>query len=378
MFAHTKRAILGLLPLLGLSLAVGGAGCKHRDYSQPIADFQKSVDAGTAAISVLYGELNNYERDLYLQHVVLNDQPIYLFVRVSPQLANSDRLPLVDENGDLVPLEEPDAAEVPKNDTPSPVTISGIAKIVRPTPLLVDPFDPASIDARMRLLKQLALYGQSLGKLEGLDAPSRFETNVVTLGTNLKTLLTDFDKLSKDSNKNNDTTARGYIAPITTIIGVVTKEWMEAKRTQSIEAAIKKGKEPVDRLLSFLSVDLDKYVGSTRVTGTRQMIDDLRKYYNKNRSKMDYDTKQRFVAYVRNEATEYKLAKNVPASHAVDSMREAHDALVKYAQEPSDQRESLGELISALDSLKDDVRKIVTAVVQIQELQKERTTGGAS
>lgn len=380
MAPYPKRITRYFLPVLGLSLAIAGAGCKGRSYSQPIGDFQKSVDAGATAISSLYRQLNDYERDLYLQHVVLNDQPIYLFVRVKPAPGDADRLRLVDTNGDLVSLEEPSPSDVPMNDTASPAAPSGSTGVVRPTPLLADPFDPASIEARVRLLKQLALYGQSLAKLEGLDAPSRFETNAATLGTNLKALLTDFDKLSNDSSarKNNDTTARDYIVPITAIVTVVTRDWLEARRTHSVEQAIAKGKEPVDRLLAFLSADLDKYVGSTRVTGTRQMIDDLRKFYNKNRSSMSFDTRQRFIGLIKDQVTEYKLAKNVPASHAVDSMREAHDALVKYAAGPASQRESLGELISALDALKDDVGKIVTAVVQIEELQKDKTGGAKS
>jgi hypothetical protein len=97
--------------LLALLVVFVIAACNQgNDFKASIADFQLSTDIATAAIKTYYTELNQYERDLYLQERLLND---------------SLRIAIKDRSG-------------------------------KPTPLLIPPFDPAAIQGRVDCLRPAA------------------------------------------------------------------------------------------------------------------------------------------------------------------------------------------------------------------------------
>ena len=142
-FQHRQLAGLAFL-----CVALATAGCGNQRYRELIATFEQSVETTSAAVGTYFSELNEFERELYLQERWLN-----------PEL------------------------EVAASDGNAP------------TPLVTPVFDPDSIKARMEAIRLLGVYGRRLAELAGTEAPAKFASNVEALGGNLSKLANTFGSL---------------------------------------------------------------------------------------------------------------------------------------------------------------------------------------
>ncbi len=299
-----------------LCLVLTGIGCGNKQFKEHISTFQQSVEATSVAVGTYYTEINEFERELYLQERLLDPQQEVL---------------VTDSTGN-------------------------------PTPLIGGPFGPESIKARTDAIRLLGLYGQRLAELAGTDAPTRFAAGAEVLGKNLDSLADTFSSLSDDSAPN-------YVGPIGAIVGVFGQMILESRRDAALKAAIEDGAPAVRKVLELLEKDLTNVIGPQRRTGTLQRLANLVTFYNTERAQMDLEERRQLLEEIRRTAARYELLVSSNPGDVIRSMSEAHEALVKYAQ--SNRRiENLSELVTALEEFQNRAQRIAEAVQQLRDLRK--------
>jgi hypothetical protein len=307
--------------LLALLFAYATFACSQgSDFKASIADFQESTETVTAAIKSYYAELNEYERELYLQERLMD---------------NTLRVAIKDSQGN-------------------------------PTPLLFQPFAPEALQGRIELLLQICFYGQQLAALAGNASPGQAKKNLKTVADGLSTLNATFDSLSK----TNDRAAARYLGPMGALFAVVSKPLLEKKRTDAIKKAVREGQKPINAILTFLEQDLKKYVETTRNTGHRLEVAEWVNYYNRNIGKLSFAQRQQVLQHIKRTAEELELAKQAQPADVVVSLRETHLALVKYAASSGKARD-LASLQRAVQAFHDDAQQLVEAVIALQKLSRQ-------
>jgi hypothetical protein len=307
----------GFIPVLLFIWLLFLQSCTQSDYKKPVDDFQKSTDQAATAINTLYLGLNTLERDLYFQDLLL-----------------------------------------------TPSTAVAATNAGKPTLLLSDQFSSEGLAARTRLIQQLADYAHNLSKLAGNDAPAQFKSNITKLGTSLGDLQQTFQNLSKSGDKE----ASKYIAPLTTIVGIIGQEAVKKKQESALENAVLTGEAPINNLLGFLMTDLDNYVTTTQITGVQGKLAGLVVAYNTDRSKLSFEQRQQRLEAIRTAADAYRVVQQRKTSNVILGMKKTHEALVKAVKSKS--QKNLGELLAAMESYESDVRELVEAVSELQTLLK--------
>jgi hypothetical protein len=237
-FGDLFGAISVLLLLLFL------AGCTTTNFTQPVASFRQSVNTSTAAIGAYYVNLNAFERQLYLDNIALD-----------PTQKVGER-----QNG-------------------------------KPTPLVGEIFQPASIKARMDALSLLGTYAQRLTDLAGGKASQQFSTAANALGEGLIGLDETFSQLSKKEDK----TAATYIGPISSLVGCIGKMYQQKQIDADLRKVINDGSKTVDAVLDLIQSDLVNVIKPLQTTGLHERLANHIAYYNDNRKKMVFQhDKNRF------------------------------------------------------------------------------------
>jgi hypothetical protein len=315
-----------------LILMVSITGCDNSEFKKRIADFQESVGLMSNTVGTYYTEMNQYERDLYLQNILLN---------------------------------------------PEKTVNTGKA-----FPNIFGPFSGESIKARMDAIALLGRYGQRLAELAGTDAPERFASASQELGTNLFNLSTTFNSLAGAG----DPSASNFVTPISKIVGVIGKIILESKRDKKLRMAIEEAAPSVRTVLDLLEKDFNEVIVPARISGNAEALSDLVFFYNcldrtgtppaapfsakcPNPPVKATAVERRDLLNKLNQATQQLvLFKTANPVEAINGMRDAHEALVQYASDRSPK--NLTALISALDSFKSSAQQVAAAVIQIRNLRR--------
>ncbi len=324
MARNTKFRFIALSVML--SLAVMGAGCGNKEFARKIDVFQKGINLTTTAVGTYYSELNSFERELYLQERLLDS---------SKAVSLTERAP-----------KEPSK------------------KI--PTALAGRVFNAESIKARTDAIRYLGAYGRNLAEIAGTDAPSRFAAASKVLGENFSELGATFDKLTDDK------TAGKFAAPtkaLSTIYGKIGELILEAKRDAALNKAVKEGAPQVRVIIDLLEEDLKTVIRPQQLTGTQQALSELVNHYNANRSKLSLEERRKALDEIRRAQERYEIAVAFNPSDIMSSLRDAHEALVKYATSERKPRD-LASLVSALEVFKERSEVVATAVLQLRNLKK--------
>jgi hypothetical protein len=300
-------------------LALAGllAGCVNIDFREPVGSFTTAMSTANAAVRHYFVEMNDFERGVYLQRALYD-----------PSLA-IDVLGADGKNTGLMPL-----------------------------------FSAESIQARTDALALLTVYGERLAALAGADSPSRFAAGSKILGDNLSNLADTFKKL--ENPDAGDSSAGKYVGPISTVIGVLGEMMLDAQRDAALKRAVNEGAPAVDQILNQLEKDLELVVEPLRVTGQLQQLAAVRKHYNANRATMTFAERRQALADIDEAARRYQLAVTANPSEAIDGIRDAHAALVTYANskhEPAD----LAALVSAIETFNNRLRPIIESLRALEE-----------
>lgn len=315
----THRIAIMLLSTVLLS------GCVTARFTEPITSFRDSINTSSITIGNYYTELNQFEREIYL------DERLY----------------------------DP-TKEVLSTD-----------KEGNPTPLLGAPFSAESIKARTDAIALLGIYAQRLGELAGSEAPKQFAEGAKILGDNLFNLQKTFEKLGKDDEgkKTIDATANNYSGPIGTIVGVIGSIYIEKQRDAAVKTAIEDGAPAVRTVLALLQKDLTEVIDPLKRTGLKQKLAVRVTDYNENREAISFEKRKQILAEIDAAASRYEAASNANPANLIQSMSEAHESLVKYAGSPKTPQ-TFAELLSVLEAFKLHAQEVANAVRQIRDLRK--------
>lgn len=306
--ATSRSAVLALATLL-LS------GCVTANFKEPVGDFTSSMTTANSAIGSYFTSMNDLERQLYLRRA-LRDPTM--------------RIGTTDETG-------------------------------RPTGLL-PVFSAESIKARTDAVALLTKYGERLAALAGADAPNRFSAGAGVLGTNLGNLANTFSGLAA----GRDTTASRYTGPIGTIVGIFGEMVLERQRDRALTRAVNEGAPAVNAILDQLQQDLDLVVQPLRTTGIAQELAGATLDYNRRRSTMSFADRREALSEIDTLAASYQAAITADPGEAVDGIRDAHAALVRYANSPRDPQD-LASLVSAIETFNNRLVPLAAGLKSLRE-----------
>jgi hypothetical protein len=290
-------------------------GCATGQWAKPIGDFQASVDEGVAVIGAYYEDLNAFERRMYLENVYLDPKEEVLFT---------------DASG-------------------------------KPTPLAGRVFSAASIGARLDALRLVSVYGRRLAALAGSDAPTRFASNADVLGATLTGLSKTFEGLT-----GSDSSAKAYIGPVSSLIGVIGQVVLERRRDAAITLAIEQGDKPVTAILDQVEKDLGAVVDPLRATGEKLLLAELVNDYNVNRTTLSRDERRRRLDRIATASETYLMTVASNPAGLVAGLRDAHRAMVAYASSPRKPAD-LGEFAAALEVFANRVEAAAASVRAIRD-----------
>ena len=313
-----------LWPVLLLVLLGPLAGCVTANFTQPVASFQQSINVSSAVIGAYLTHLNDFERQLYLDDLALD--PTQPLERTSP---------------------------------------AG-----QPTPLMGEVFHASAIKARMDSLALLGVYAQRLTNLAGSNAPQQFTAAVSALGGNLTNLDKTFARLSTD---NTDKSAAAYIGPVSALIGSLGKIALEQERDKAVREAVNSGAPHVRTILDLLERDLTSAVKPLQETGLLEKVATLVNYYNDHRQDEGVDARGRteLLTDIRDRAAAYEASVAFNPTTLIGAIRQAHDALVKYANAPGTPG-NFADLITALQALDQSAQDVAKQIDLIRQIQKGR------
>ena len=285
------------------------SGCVTAKFTEPVTSFQQSINNSSYIITDYYEKANEFEREIYL-----NDC-----------LFNPEKEVLIYDNG-------------------------------KATPLLYATLSPESIKARADALVLIGIYANRLGELAGNKSPAIFYQNIIKLGENLQDLGKTFADLS-----DRDTDAMQYSGPISKLIGVLGEMYLETSRDNAVESAIKTGYPAVNKILTQLQSDLINVIMPLQKTGLKQIISEMSAFYNENREKLSLTRRRTELSRINKVIAEYNSLINSNPSNLIQEMKQANNALVKYA-ESSRKPEDLADLVSVLDRFNKSVQLFAGAI----------------
>jgi len=314
-----KKILKSSTTVFFLLFALLLSGCVTAHFTEPISSFRNSINASSSVIGAYYTQLNEFEREIYL------DERLY----------STD-------------LQE---------------RAVSLTKAGKPTSLLGN-FSAQSIMARTDAIVLLGVYAQRLGDLAGSEAPQQFAEGTKILGDNLFNLQKTFEKLGNGT----DSTAKNYFAPIGTIVGVIGTIYLQGERDAQVKIAIEKGAPAVRNVMDLLQKDFTDVIIPLQETGLKEKLALRVGYYNDHLGD-SFQQRKQMLAEIATVASRYNGAINANPVNLIQTMRGAHEALVKYATSPKTPQ-NFAELISALETFKNNVQEVSNAISQIRNLKK--------
>ena len=305
------RAVTSSMCCLALLIS----GCVTADFREPVSNFTSGMATANAAINSYFVGMNDFERRLYLQRA-LRDPTM--------------RVEVVDASG-------------------------------RRTGLLPY-FSAESIKARTDAVALLTVYGERLAALAGADAPARFNSGSTVLGANLGGLANTFSGLSG----GGDATAARYTGPIGQIVGIFGEMILERQRGRALKRAVNEGAPAVELILGQLELDLDGVVKPLRDVGIAQELSSAALDYNRRRPTMSTADRRQALAEIDALAAGYQAAVTSNPGEAVDGIRDAHAALVTFANS-SRKPQDLAALVGAIETFNNRLKPLAASLVALKE-----------
>ena len=308
-----KRTFLNKTLTLSLLLAtVLSAGCGPSGFREPITKFQTSSSIVIASTRLYVTELNQVERDHY----------------VNNQLSNKAQ----------IKLDELEAVQV---------------------------FSHDGLKARLDALAQLASYGDLLSKLANSDAPEKAKAEAKNLGDSLKNLSITVNSLDGE----NDTAFKAAVGPVSAIVGEVLNFALQQKIKEALNKAINEGESPVNNLIAVIRNDI-----AIAYQRKRSSLSDMRVIlvdeYNSEMLKgtsADSGKLRVFAERIREHENRWEVFASANPEEGLDAMAKAHSALVTYAKSRQKVTD-LASLISALEDFAARAKIIGQAVQELREI----------
>jgi hypothetical protein len=147
--------------------------------------------------------------------------------------------------------------------------------------------------------------------------------------------------------------------------------YYEHRRDQAIREAVNTGAPAVSKLLDEIETDLVEFIKPRQTAALSTRLDKLIDYYNHHRCKpgMDLPQRQKLLEEINQCAAAYEASVEFNPSGLIDSIRQAHNALIKYANAPRTPG-NINELVSTLQALDENAQLVQKEVEQIRQATK--------
>lgn len=318
---------------LSLILLFFCSACDNSEFRKQIGEFQSAMNDSRAAVESYYLEMNEFEKDLYM-----------LRLEVNPARQASVAFPF--ENGTNRRL------------------------IVDDRVLYVNgPFPPDSIQARLDALKLIGLYGNRLAELAGTDSPATFQSNMSALGVNIVTLGGTFNRLAMSGT---DQTAAQYVGPISSLVGIVGRLFLERRRDQELVHAIREATPKITAITTQMKQDFENILIPQQRSGQKGTISVLVGFYNDERVKpsVSHKDRQAILAKITGVIRNYELFTASNPRDMVQSMEDANQALLAYANSGRKKNDFL-QVVARIGEFRDHAREVVQVVQEIREIRRK-------
>jgi predicted nucleotide-binding protein (sugar kinase/HSP70/actin superfamily) len=309
------------------------AACENAEFRKQIGDFQTAMNDSRSAVETYYQEMNQFEKDVYM-------------IRREVDATKQFNVAYPFENG------------------------SNKRLIVDDRVLYVNgPFPTESIQARMDALRLIALYGNRLAELAGTDSPATFASNTAALGVNIVKLSGTFSKLA---NGGMDRTAASYIGPVSTLVSIVGRLFLERKRDKELVAAIQEATPRITAVTTQLRDDFEEVLVPQQRSGQKGIISVLVGYYNDERVKPNIPLKDRqaILAKISGAIHTYELFTASNPKDMVQSMEDANQALLAYANSGR-KNEDFVQVVARIGEFRDRAQEVLQAVREIREIRRK-------
>jgi hypothetical protein len=303
---RSKRILASLLFVLVLF----PTGCGPAGFKEPITKFRDSSAVVIASTKIYLGELNKVERGNYI-------------------------LEKASERGQIK-LDELEAVQV---------------------------FSKEGLQARLDALDQLAAYGELLLKLANSDAPEKITAEATNLGEAIKKLSGTVSGFAGADDAN----FKAAVDPVAKIIGTIVESIVQKKISDALSKAINKGEEPINALLEAIRSDMQvayerkkSFFSNTRVI----LIDDYKNALDKG---ADSERLRTLAERIRTHEDRWEELGSANPSEAIDAMKKAHTALVKYAKS-SHKVTDLASLVDAMEVFAARAKSIGQSIQALREI----------
>jgi hypothetical protein len=320
-----KRNLVKIAALfLLLAIVTSSTGCDNAEFQDQIGEFQKAMSESRSSIETYYLEINQFERDLYILQRQLDGK----------QAGVKYDKPLVFDSANMY--------------------VNG-------------PFSTDSIQARLDALRLIEKYGARLAALAGTDAPTRFADNTSALGTNLVNLSNTFRKLSK--SEPAEFSAANFITPISRLVGIVGKLYLENKRDRALIESIREGSKYITIINYYLKKDFERIIDKQRESGLKQTINALVVNYNKTREAADREARREMLQEINDVVRTYELFSASKPSAIVDQMEDANQALLGYVNSGRNKAD-LAQMVARFAEFRDYAEQVANNIKEIKEIRR--------
>ena len=302
-----RMSALSLLLTTILSIGCGPAG-----FREPITKFQSSSAIVIASTRIYVAELNQVERDHY----------------VNSQFSKRAQ----------IKLDDLEASQV---------------------------FTREGLKARLDALAQLANYAELLSKLANSDAPERAKAEAKSLGDAMTSLSATVSGLSGA----DDAAFKAAVGPVSAIVGEVLNFALQQKIKEALNKAVNDGEAAINNLIGVIRNDI-----GNAYQRKRQSLSDMRVIlvdeYNRDWPKgdgADAEKLRTFADRIREHENRWEVFANANPQEGLDAMAKAHSALVKYAKSKQKVND-LASLVSAMEDFAARAKIIGQAVQELREI----------
>jgi len=304
---HLSRRILTSVILVIILFL---PGCGPSGFKDPITKFRDSSAVVIASTKIYLSELNKVERGNYI-------------------------LERASERGPI-DLNELEAVQV---------------------------FGKEGFKARLDALDQLAAYGELLLKLANSDAPEKIKAEATNLGEAIQNLSNTVSGFAG----GDDAKFKAAVGPVASIIGQIVDSIVQKKISDALGKAINNGEEPINGLLDAIRSDMAvayerkrSFFSNTRVV----LVDD---YKNALAKGADSEKLRTLAERIRAHEDRWEELGSANPSEAIDAMKRAHTALVKYARS-SHKVTDLASLVDAMEVFASRAKSLGESIQVLREI----------
>ncbi len=315
------------LVLAALAVSCGSS----QGYSRHIKTFQESYDEASPALAELYTGLNRWNRRGQWMVSVCSEPPA--------RAAASDHAP--------------------------PGFLSY-------TQLFEPPFRRNAIQARLDALELVGRYAQRLAELASPDGPARFAEASSSLGQRLGGLETRVRSLAGES----DFTA--VAEPIGSIVSAIGHTWLEGRARAELRQSILRAGPAVLAVLDFLERDLALTVDRMHDLRTRDIVTTCAGYYNNHYATWTRQERREFLDELEEVLQLQEGYESANPARMIGAMRDAHEALVRFARDPGSTEASSARLAASMDVFAARIGSFVTAFRQLRGLERAIDRGATA